>query len=64
MYEIDFDPWEEEFAERLNEENRARDIRNRREEHPQGDAYEERQIERFDMVGFTNKLLEQMGGAR
>ena len=50
LYEIDFDPWEEEFAERLNEENRRR---MRSMDDPGIDLYEEQQIERA-MGGIKN----------
>jgi hypothetical protein len=59
---LEFDRWEEEFAEKLNQQNRDRDIRNRREEPPDTDRYEEMQIERFDMVANVNNLMAKMGG--
>jgi hypothetical protein len=58
----EFDRWEEEFAEKLNQQNRDRDIRNRREEPPDTDRCEEMQIERFNMVANVNGLMARMGG--
>jgi len=46
----EIDRFDEEMAERLNRENFARAVRNRREENPTINSYEEMQIERYGRI--------------